>query len=99
METEGILTFKGRVVIPRQHRGQVIEDQHAATLIEHPLNSLSPHSWRSGPEVSRVQSSRSAAHFFPQVDHQRRVWKIVILMTLLPVDSLISEDRRSPDTP
>ena len=30
METEGILTFKGRVVIPRKNRGQVLEDLHAA---------------------------------------------------------------------
>ena len=30
METEGILTFKGRVVIPREQRGQVLEDLHTA---------------------------------------------------------------------
>ena len=29
METEGILTFKGRVVIPRKCRGLVLEDLHA----------------------------------------------------------------------
>ena len=30
LQTEGILTFKGRVVIPREQRGKVLKDLHAA---------------------------------------------------------------------